>query len=129
MKTSRFFLSALFAVSVLATAALAADPSGTWKWTSVTKTGGPSEVTAVLELKKGVLTGTVAGRQGPAEIADATVKGDEVSFTVTRTSGIATVVFKYTGTVTDDGITGTIERTGPGDAKPTKSDWKATRAK
>ena len=129
MKTPRFFFAALLAVSALTATAFAADPSGTWKWTSMTKAGGPSEVTAVLVLKKGVLTGTVTGRQGPADITDATVKGDDISFTVTRMSGIVTVVFKYAGTVTDNAITGTIERTTSEDKKPTKSDWKATRAK
>lgn len=129
MKTPRTLLAALFAVSALTATAFAANPAGTWKWTSMTKTGGPSEVTAVLVLKVGVLTGTVTGRQGPADIGDATVKGDAISFTVTRTSGIATVVFKYTGTLAGDTITGTIERTGPADAPPTKTDWKAMRAK
>lgn len=129
MTTSRFSLAALFAVSVLTATAFAADPSGTWKWTSVSKAGGPSEVTAVLLVKKGVLTGTVTGRQGPADIADAKVKGDEVSFTVTRMSGVVTVVFKYAGTVTDESITGSIERTTSADPKPAKSDWKAMRVK
>jgi hypothetical protein len=130
MKTLRSFLAAFFAVSVLTATAFAADPSGTWKWTSVTTHGGPAEVTAVLKVKAGALTGTVTGRQGPAEIADASVNGSQITFTVTRTSGIATVVFKYTGEMAGDTIIGTIERTGPTvDTPPTKTDWKATRTK
>ena len=130
MKTSRSLFAAFFAVAVLTATAFAANPSGTWKWTSVTTHGGSAEVTAVLKLKNGALTGTVTGRQGPAEIADASVKGSQIAFTVTRISGIATVVFKYTGEIAGDTITGSIERTGPTkETPPTKTEWKATRAK
>ena len=127
MKSSRSLFAALAAVSVFAVSAFAADLSGNWKWNSVTKSGGPSEVVAALVLKDGVLTGTVTGRQGPAEIADASLKGDLVTFTVTRSSGNMTVVFKYSGQLNGDTITGSIEKTTVGGAAPTKTDWKATR--
>jgi hypothetical protein len=129
MKTSRNLLTAFLAVFVLTATALAADPTGQWKWTSVTKTGGPSEVVAALVVKDGVLTGTVTGRQGPAEISEASLKGDVVAFSVTRSSGNMTVVFKYSGQVSGDTLTGTIEKTSTGGAAPTKTDWKATRGK
>lgn len=130
MKTTRALLTAFFAVSVLTVTAFAADLNGSWKWTSVTKTGGPAEVTAALVLKDGKLTGTVTGRQGPADIANATVNGNQVAFTVTRSSGEVTVIFKYTGQLNGDTITGSIEKSGmKKDAPPTKTDWKATRVK
>ncbi len=93
----------------------------------MTKSGGPSEVVAALVLKDGVLTGTVTGRQGPAEIAGASLKGDLITFTVTRSSGNVTVVFNYSGQLSGDTITGTIEKTTVGGAAPAKTDWKATR--
>jgi hypothetical protein len=130
MKTPRSLLTAFLAVFVLTATAFAAEVAGSWKWTSVSKTGGAAEVTALLALKEGKLTGTVTGRQGPAEITDSIVNGNQVSFTVVRTAGDTTVIFKYSGELAGDTITGTIEKTGPGkDAKPTTTDWKATRVK
>ena len=130
MKTPRTLLTALFAVSILTVSAFAADISGNWKWTSVNKKSGPAEVTAALLLKDGKLTGTVTGRQGPAEITNATIAGNQVNFTVVRTSGEMTVTFKYSGQVKDDTIMGTIEKSGATkDIPATKTDWVATRVK
>jgi hypothetical protein len=126
MKFPRLLLAAVFAASVLATAAFAAELSGTWKWTSVTATG-PVEMTAVLLHKDGALTGTVTGRQGPADIRDASVNGGQVAFSVTRGTAGNKVVIKYSGKLAGDTITGTIERPGP-KGEPTKLPWKATRA-
>src|SRR3954462_2592838 len=112
MKTPRALLTALFAVSVLTATAFAADISGHWKWTSVNKKSGAAEVTAALVLKDGKLTGTVTGRQGPGDISDATVSGNQVNFTVVRSAGDKKVVFKYSGQVNGDTITGTIEKSG-----------------
>jgi hypothetical protein len=126
MKILRPLLAAMFAASVLATAAFAADLSGTWKWTSVTATG-PVEMTAVLLHKDGTLTGTVTGRQGPADIGDASVKNGQVAFSVTRGTAENQVVIKYAGKIEGDTITGTIERPGP-KGVPASSEWKAKRA-
>ena len=114
MKTLRAFATICLASALLALSAHAADLSGTWKWTSSTKSG-PAEITAVLLLKDGALTGTVTGRQGPAEISEASVKDGMVAI-------------KYQGKIDGDAITGTIERPGPNGAAPTKTEWKATRA-
>jgi redox-regulated HSP33 family molecular chaperone len=128
MKTPRFLLTALVAVSVLTVTALAADLTGNWKWTSVNKKSGPAEVVAALVQKDGKLTGTVTGRQGPADITNATISGNQVKFTVARSTGEVTVTFKYSGQVNGDTITGTIEKSGTTkDAPATTSDWKATR--
>jgi hypothetical protein len=93
MKILRAFLAACLVLSVFAIAAHAADLSGTWKWTSATKSG-PAEITAVLVLKDGALTGTVTGRQGPAEISEASVKDGVVAFSVVRGTPAQKVVFK-----------------------------------
>jgi hypothetical protein len=125
MKILRALLATGLVLSVLTFAAHAADLSGTWKWTSQTKSG-PTEITAVLALKDGALTGTVAGRQGPADISDASVKDGVIAFSVVRGTD-QKVVIKYQGKVDGDTITGTIERPGPNGAAPVKTDWKATR--
>jgi hypothetical protein len=105
---------------------LAADLTGTWKWTSVTATGSV-EMTAVLLHKDGALTGAVTGRQGPADIGDASVKDGQVAFSVTRGTAENKVVIKYAGKLNGDTITGTIERPGP-KGVPTSVEWKAKRA-
>jgi hypothetical protein len=125
MKTIRPLFAAFLAASVLATAAFAADLSGTWKWTSVTATG-PVEITAVLLHKDGALTGTVTGRQGPADISNASFKDGQVAFNVTRGTADNQIVIKYAGKVEGDTITGTIERPGP-KGVPTTTEWKAKR--
>lgn len=125
MKISRHLFTAFLAVSALAATAFAADISGNWKWTSVTKTG-PVDITANLVLTDGTLTGIVTTRQGPAAIGDASVKDGVVSFTVTRSAKTQTVVIKYNGKFDGDTITGTIEKPGP-DGAPVKTDWKASR--
>jgi autotransporter translocation and assembly factor TamB len=128
MKTLRTLSAACLAASVLALAAYAADLTGDWKWTSQSASGAV-QMTAKLVQKDGALTGTVTGRQGPAEIADASLKGGVVAFSVTRSSGGKTMVIKYEGKIEGDTITGTIERPGPNGAAPTKTEWKASRGK
>ncbi len=129
MKNHRLLLTAFLAFFASTAAALAADASGNWKWTSQTRTG-PAEITASLQFKDNVLTGTVTTRQGPAPIADGSVQNDVVSFTVTRSSGPNITIFKYHGTLAGDSITGTIEKIGPTpNTSPTKSEWKASRVK
>jgi len=127
MKTLRLLLAAFLAASVFTLAARAADLSGDWNWTSQSTTG-PVQMSAKLLQKDGNLTGTVAGRQGPAEISNASIKAGVVTFTVVRGVAPNIVTFTYTGTIAGDTITGTIERTTAG-GKPFKSEWKASRVK
>ena len=84
---------------------------------------------ATLALKDGVLTGSVAGRNGDTPISDATFKDDAIAFTVTRTFGDNTIKMTYTGKLDGDTITGTFDRPNPDGGDPVKVDWKATRVK
>lgn len=135
MKTLRNLCTAFIVVSILTLTAHAADLAGNWKWTSVSKSGGSSEITAVLQVKDGIITGTVTGRQGPADISDGMIKDDTITFSVVRTvsTGIGskttgTVTFTYTGKLAGDTITGTLERPGKELGSVTKTDWKAMRS-
>jgi hypothetical protein len=105
MTTLRKFLAASCAAFVLTVAAVAADPTGTWKWTTEGR-NGPMEATAKLELKDGALSGTISGRMGDAPIGEASFKDN----------------------LERDTITGTIERPSR-EGGTTKVDWKATRQK
>ena len=127
MKNLARFAAALLAASTLTISAYASDLTGSWKWTAQGR-NGPMEVTAKLVLKDGVLTGTVAGRNGDTPIGDATLQDGQVAFTVTREFNGNKFVIKYEGRFDGDTITGTIERPGRDGGAPTKTEWKATRA-
>lgn len=117
----------------------AADPSGTWKWTTQGRGGGgggsgtPRESTLVLAMKDGKLTGklTTPGRGGDpmsTEISNASIKGDVISFTVEREFNGNKFVTKYSGKLAGDAITGEAESPGR-DGQTMKREWNAKRAK
>ena len=137
MKSLRHLIAGFSAVCLISTAAFAADPSGTWKWTQPARGGGgggtPRETSLVLAMKDGKLTGklTSPGRgDGPAmvtEITDGTFKGDMVSFKVEREFNGNKFVTKYSGKLAGDTITGESE--GPGrDGETMKREWVAKKA-
>lgn len=133
MKTPRFLLALLCSAFVSLTA-LAADPTGTWKWSTPGRDGQSFESTLKLELKGGKLTGTMLGVQRgdfsipDTPIGDASIKGDAIAFTVTREFNGNKFVSKYQGTIEGDTIKGTSERPGR-DGGTTKRDWVAKRSK
>lgn len=135
MKSTLKSITAFAAAGFVSVAAFATDASGTWKWTQQGRQGGPGfEVTLKLEAKEGVLTGTMLGIQGPqgtipdVAIGDGSVKGDMVSFSVTREWNGNKRTSKYEGTLEGDTIKGTVERQGR-EGNTMKSEWTATRAK
>jgi len=116
------------AIVGLAASAIAADATGTWKWT--TSFGGQSrESTAKLKQEGDKLTGVYVGGQSNSEtpIEAASIKGDTVSFSVTRERDGQKFTTKYSGTLKDDTITGKSERQRDGQAQ--SSDWVAKRQK
>ena len=129
------------AVGLISVSALAADASGTWKWTQMGGRGGgsggtgtPREVTLTLAQKEGKLTGTVAmpGRDGATSniaITNATIQGEAISFDVEREFNGNKMVTKYAGTLKGDAIKGSIVSPGRGGGEPQKRDWEAKRTK
>jgi hypothetical protein len=109
-------------------AAIAADATGTWKWT-VTFGGQSRDATAKLKQEGEKLTGVYIGGQSNTETAieNGSVKGDTVSFTVTRERDGQKRTTKYTGTLKDDTITGKSEGQRGGETQST--DWVAKRQK
>lgn len=85
------------------------------------------EASAKLMVKDGVVTGTIASPTGETPIGAGTLKGDEISFSVTREFNGNSMVTKYVGKLSGDSITGTIERPGR-DGAMMKSEWTAMRA-
>lgn len=108
-------------------AAVAADVTGTWKWSFTTQGGQTRETTLKLQQEEAKLTGTITGRQGnETPIEEGKVEGDEVSFQVTREFGGNKAVIKYKGKVDGDTIKGTMafER----DGETNERDWEAKKA-
>lgn len=124
MKSLRALCS--FLALAVATTALAADPTGTWKW-SVQTPNGNIETTLKLESKDGKLAGAYSNQFGDASIGNASFKDDILAFEVVRDFGGNSFVIKYRGKVEGDTIKGTLEAPGPDGGEPMKLDWNATR--
>ena len=94
----------------LVSQARAADPTGTWKWTT-TFNNQTRESTVKLKLEGDKLTGVYVGGQSNTEtpIEEASLKGDTVSFKVTRERNGQKFTTKYSGTLKEDTITGKSE--------------------
>jgi hypothetical protein len=120
-------LSVLIFVGLIS-AAIAADATGTWKWT-VNFGGQSRDATAKLKQEGEKLTGVYIGGQSNTETAieNGSVKGDTVSFTVTRERDGQKRTTKYTGTIKDDTITG--KSTGQRGGQDQSTDWVAKRQK
>ena len=127
------WLKGLTLAAMLATAAAtyAADPAGTWTWSTPGRNGGPDRVsTLTLKVDDTKLTGSVSapGRDGQpvvSPIADGKVDGDKISFNLVRSYNGNSNTNAYNGTVTADAITGKLEFTRNGETQ--SRDWVAKR--
>ncbi len=125
----RLMAVAMVAVVVgFASTVVAADATGTWKWTS---TRGDKSFEASVKLKQegDKLSGAYVGGQSATEapIEDAKVAGDKISFKVTRERNGQKSTTAYSGTLKEDTITGTQER--ERDGQKMSSEWVAKRQK
>jgi len=108
------------------------DPTGTWTWTMPGRDGAPGrQSTLKLKAEGDKLTGTLSspGRQGgqarDTAIENGKIKGDEISFAVTREFNGNKMTSKYNGKVADDSIKGKIEFDRNGETQT--RDWEAKR--
>ncbi len=143
---------ALGTVTAVQAADKKADATGNWSWTMAPRGGGqggntastnaPRKITLKLKAEGEKLTGSVTapfGRRGaqgadapapqPTEISDGKVKGDEVSFSVTREFNNNKFTQKYSGKLDGDTIKGKVESPGRNGGDPTSRDWEAKRDK
>jgi len=118
-------ISLFFVVGVAA--ALAGDPTGTWKWTTHSP-NGEIETTLKLESKDGKLAGAYSNQFGDTAISNASLKGDVIAFDVVRDLGGNKYVVKYSGKLEGDTIRGTIEAPGHDGGNALKLDWNAKRS-
>ena len=63
------------------------------------------------------------------EISDGKIKGEDVSFSVTREFNGNSFTIKYNGKLSGDSIKGKVERPGRNGGDPTTNDWEAKREK
>jgi len=90
---------------LLATAAWAADVTGTWKGEVSTPDGNSFTLTYNFKQDGAKLTGTVLGPQGdPLPLDNGKVEGDKISFSVKVDMNGGTV-FSSEGTINGDAIT------------------------
>lgn len=129
MKTPRLVFAALAAVTLLALRALAADPTGTWKWSVTGPDGSTIDTTLKLENKDGKLTGVYSNQFGDATIRNATLKDDAIAFEVDREFDGNKFTLKYQGKLEGDTIKGTIEFPGMNGGEAQKLAWDAKRVK
>jgi hypothetical protein len=118
-------ICSLFAVVVPA-AAFAADPTGTWKW-STSSPDGEIPTTLKLELKNGKIAGAYSNQFGDTAISNASLQDDVIRFDVVRDLGGKKYVVKYHGKIEGDTIRGTIEAPGHDGGEGVKLDWNAKR--
>lgn len=109
----------------------AANPNGTWTWTTPGRNGGPErKSTLKLKAEGEKLTGKVSspGREGQtmeAEISEGKVKGDEIEFKVVREFNGNKFVMGYKGKIAGDTIKGKTEFERQGEKQ--SRDWEAKR--
>jgi hypothetical protein len=114
-----------FAVDAAA-AVLAADPSGSWKWTTRSP-NGEIETTLKLESKDGKLAGAYSNQFGDTAISNASLQDNVIAFDVVRDLGGTKYVVKYRGKIEGDTIKGAIEAPGHDGGAALKLDWNAKR--
>jgi hypothetical protein len=99
--------------------------TGTWKSSMTNQNDQIRETTFKLKAEGEKVTGTISGRNNDTPIEEGTIKGDEVSFKVTREMNGNKRVTKYTGKISGDTIKGKSES--ERDGQPTSRDWVAKR--
>jgi hypothetical protein len=109
MITRRQLVSAVAALAVSAAkagTAFAADITGKWKSEFQGPDGNSRTNVFTFEVKGETVTGTVTSSMAPepARIEDGTLKGDALSFKVTRSFNGNDLKLSYTGTVKGDEI-------------------------
>ncbi len=105
------------------------DPTGKWSYTSPGRDGATRTNSFTLKLVDGKLTGAVSGRQQETPIEDAVIKGDEVSFKVTREFNGNKMVSKYTAKISGDTMKGKTSSDRGGETREREFEAQREKAK
>jgi hypothetical protein len=108
------------------TVAVAADPVGTWKW-STQSPNGEIPTALKLEWKDGKIAGAYSNQYGDTAISNASLQDDVIRFDVVRDLGGKRYVVKYQGKIEGDTLKGSIEAPGHDGGAGVTLDWMAKR--
>ncbi len=108
----RYVFSLTLLAAMLATVALAADVTGTWKAQVPGREGNTMEMTFNFKAQGDTLTGTISNPMGELPISNGKVSGDDISFTVVMNFGGNEVKLLYKGKVAGNEIKFTSQREG-----------------
>ena len=112
---------ALFAFSL---SAQQVNVSGDWELTMTTPRGERPPQTITLKQEGEKLTVTMTGRQGEEIKAEGTVKGNEIEWSMTRSTPRGEFTTTYKGKIEGDTMSGQVQMGDFG-----TFDWKATKKK
>jgi len=112
---------ALFAFSL---SAQQVNVSGDWELTMTTPRGERPPQTITLKQEGEKLTVTMTGRQGEEIKAEGTVKGNEIEWSMTRSTPRGESTTTYKGKIEGDTMSGQVQMGDFG-----TFDWKATKKK
>ena len=115
--------SALLVSGMSAIAADDANVAGNWEMTFQGRQGAVNQ-TMTIEQDGSKIKGTIKGQRGDAPL-EGSVKGNDVSFSVKRTTPRGEMVLQYKGTVDGDSMKGTFEAGGGNFS----GEWTAKKAK
>jgi hypothetical protein len=124
MKRNSILFAGICAIALVfagIAAGQAAKVAGSWE---MSMQGPQGAVTQTLTIQQdgNKITGTLKGTRGDAPL-EGTLDGNNISFSVKRTTPNGDVTQEYTGTVSGDSISGTVkmgQNDRPWTAKPTK---------
>lgn len=111
MKKLPLFSLVFLAIAAAALYGIDVDVSGTWELTMQSPRGErTSEITIAQEGDK--ITVTMPGRQGGEMTGEGTVSGNEIEWSITRSTQRGEFTLTYKGTVSGDTMTGTVDMRG-----------------
>lgn len=98
------------------------DVTGDWEMTMVTPRGDERTRTVHFEQDGEKITVTMEGRQGDEITGEGTIKGNEIEWTISRSTPRGDMTMAYKGSVDGDTMSGTVEMGDFG-----SFDWSAKR--
>ncbi|GEP43893.1 hypothetical protein BGE01nite_31840 [Brevifollis gellanilyticus] len=116
----------VIAVAAAAFANDPTDPTGTWKWSTMSP-NGEIPTTLKLDLKNGKIAGAYSNQFGDKAISNASLRDDVIRFEVVRDLGGKKYVVKYQGKIEGNTIKGTVEAPSHDGGEAQKLDWSAKR--
>ncbi|HUU52066.1 MAG TPA: hypothetical protein VMW92_03475 [Candidatus Heimdallarchaeota archaeon] len=85
------------------------DVTGDWEMTMATPRGDERTSTVHFEQDGEKITVTMEGRQGDEITGEGTIKGNEIDWTISRSTPRGDMTMAYKGTVDGDTMSGTVE--------------------